>query len=50
MKIDNVADLIAETLAQAGVKRIFGVVGRQPEWPHRRAAQAKGDRLDSRPA
>src|SRR3954449_7330566 len=27
MKIDNVADLIAETLAQAGVKRIFGVVG-----------------------
>jgi thiamine pyrophosphate-dependent acetolactate synthase large subunit-like protein len=26
MKIDNVADLIAETLAQAGVKRIFGVV------------------------
>ena len=27
MKIDNVADLIAETLAQAGVKRIYGVVG-----------------------
>jgi hypothetical protein len=27
MKIDNVADLIAETLAQASVKRIFGVVG-----------------------
>src|SRR5437763_5935706 len=27
MKIDNVADLVAETLAQAGVKRIFGVVG-----------------------
>src|SRR6187455_3152024 len=27
MKIDNVADLIAETLAQAGVRRIFGVVG-----------------------
>src|SRR5437764_954669 len=27
MKIDNVADLIAEALAQAGVKRIFGVVG-----------------------
>src|SRR3954452_25260049 len=27
MKIDNIADLIAETLAQAGVKRIFGVVG-----------------------
>jgi pyruvate dehydrogenase (quinone) len=27
MKIDNVADLIAETLIQAGVKRIFGVVG-----------------------
>src|ERR1700742_3355120 len=27
MRIDNVADLIAETLAQAGVKRIFGVVG-----------------------
>jgi thiamine pyrophosphate-dependent acetolactate synthase large subunit-like protein len=26
MKIDNVADLIAETLAEAGVKRIFGVV------------------------
>ena len=26
-KIDNVADLIAETLIQAGVKRIFGVVG-----------------------
>jgi hypothetical protein len=25
MKIDNVADLIVETLAQAGVKRIFGV-------------------------
>src|SRR5271154_677859 len=27
MRIDNVADLIVETLAQAGVKRIFGVVG-----------------------
>jgi pyruvate dehydrogenase (quinone) len=27
MKIDNVADLIAETLIQAGVKRIYGVVG-----------------------
>ena len=27
MGIDNVADLIAETLIQAGVKRIFGVVG-----------------------
>jgi pyruvate dehydrogenase (quinone) len=27
MKIDSVADLIAETLAQAGVRRIFGVVG-----------------------
>lgn len=29
MRIDNVADLIAETLAQAGVKRIFGV----STWP-----------------
>src|SRR6202789_1420256 len=27
MAIENVADLIAETLIQAGVKRIFGVVG-----------------------
>jgi len=27
MPIENVADLIAETLTQAGVKRIFGVVG-----------------------
>ena len=27
MSIDTVADLIAETLIQAGVKRIFGVVG-----------------------
>jgi pyruvate dehydrogenase (quinone) len=27
MQIENVADLIAETLTQAGVKRIFGVVG-----------------------
>ncbi len=27
MQINNVADLIAETLIQAGVKRIFGVVG-----------------------
>src|SRR5260370_11758340 len=27
MSIENVADLIAETLIQAGVKRIFGVVG-----------------------
>src|SRR6202049_239668 len=27
MKVENVADLIAETLVQAGVKRIFGVVG-----------------------
>jgi pyruvate dehydrogenase (quinone) len=27
MPIDNVADLIAETLIQAGVKRVFGVVG-----------------------
>ena len=27
MQIDNVADLIAETLIQAGVKRVFGVVG-----------------------
>src|ERR1700732_643370 len=27
MASDNVADLIVETLAQAGVKRIFGVVG-----------------------
>ena len=25
MRIDNIADLIAETLAQAGVKRIYGV-------------------------
>src|ERR1700681_771182 len=27
MQIENVAELIAETLTQAGVKRIFGVVG-----------------------
>ncbi|TKW79244.1 MAG: ubiquinone-dependent pyruvate dehydrogenase, partial [Bradyrhizobium icense] len=27
MPIDTVADLIAETLIQAGVKRVFGVVG-----------------------
>src|SRR6201746_794646 len=27
MRIENVADLIAETLIQAGVKRIYGVVG-----------------------
>ena len=27
MPIDNVADLIAETLIQAGVKRVYGVVG-----------------------
>src|ERR1700731_4008768 len=27
MRIDNVADLIAETLIQTGVKRLFGVVG-----------------------
>src|SRR6201987_3527215 len=27
MRIENVADLIIETLAQAGVKRVFGVVG-----------------------
>src|SRR6202158_4611046 len=27
MRIENVADLLVETLAQAGVKRIFGVVG-----------------------
>lgn len=27
MQIDNVADLIAETLIQVGVKRVFGVVG-----------------------
>jgi len=27
MQIDNVADMSAETLIQAGVKRIFGVVG-----------------------
>src|SRR6202163_1289086 len=27
MPIDNLADLIAETLIQAGVKRVFGVVG-----------------------
>jgi pyruvate dehydrogenase (quinone) len=27
MAINNVADLIAETLVQAGVKRVFGVVG-----------------------
>ena len=27
MRIENVADLIVETLSQAGVKRIFGVVG-----------------------
>ncbi len=27
MRIENVADLIAETLVQAGVKRVFGVVG-----------------------
>jgi pyruvate dehydrogenase (quinone) len=27
MPIENVADLIAETLIQAGVKRVFGVVG-----------------------
>src|ERR1700749_350131 len=27
MRIENVADLVAETLTQAGVKRIIGVVG-----------------------
>src|SRR5260370_6727834 len=27
MSIENVADLIAETLVQAGVKGVFGVVG-----------------------
>ncbi len=27
MRIDNIADLIADTLAQTGVKRIYGVVG-----------------------
>ena len=27
MRIENVADLIAETLAQTGVSRVFGVVG-----------------------
>jgi pyruvate dehydrogenase (quinone) len=27
MRIDNVADLVAETLIQVGVKRIYGVVG-----------------------
>src|ERR1700719_2641828 len=27
MRVENVADLIAETLVQAGVERVFGVVG-----------------------
>ena len=27
MKIKNVADLLTETLIEAGVKRIYGVVG-----------------------
>jgi len=31
MQIDTVADLIAETLIQADVKRVFGVVRGQPE-------------------
>ena len=49
MRIDNVADLIAETLAQAGVKRIFGEVGDSLNGVTD-ALQAKGDRPDSRPA
>ena len=48
MKIDNVADLIAETLAQAGVKRIFGVVGDSLNGLTDALAQTQGHRLDSR--
>jgi hypothetical protein len=48
MKIENVADLIAETLIQAGVRRIFGVVGEQPERPDGGTASSTGNRLDSR--
>ena len=48
MKIDNVADLIAETLAQAGVKRIFGVVGDSLNGLTDALRKREGDRLDSR--
>ena len=40
MPIDNVADLIVETLIQAGVKRIYGVVGDSLNGSDRGAAQA----------
>ena len=49
MAIENVADLIVETLAQAGVKRIFGVVGDSLNGITEAVRKRKSDRLDSRP-
>ena len=46
MASENVADLIAETLAQAGVKRIFGVVGDSLNGLTDASAQAKGGETD----
>ena len=43
------ADYMAEVLAQAGVKRIYGVVGDSLQRLHRRAAAPGLDRLGSRP-
>ena len=50
MAIDNVADLIVETLIQAGVKRIFGVVGDSLNGLTEALRQRKADRLDARAA
>ena len=49
MRIKNVADLIAETLQEAGVARIYGVVGDSLNGITE-ALRARGDdRLDPRP-
>ena len=50
MQIENVADLVAETLIQAGVKRIFGVVGDSLNGLTEALRKRKTIRLDTCPA
>ena len=49
MAINNVADLFVATLEQAGVKRIYGIVGDSLNGAHRGAAPPRHHRMDSCP-
>ncbi len=50
MAINNVADLFVATLEQAGVKRIYGIVGDSLNAFTRGAAASRHHRMDPRPA